>query len=329
MKVKYVKFDTIVLMIPSNCFEVLYELSTNNFNITTNMNKQITSYTLKENRMGLNKLIYIQNDSLPADSKIEITISSKILLDRYPELIHKDNFHTVVENINKFGIIALNYNDVIKYAQVYRIDCTSDISVVDKQSLISYLKSLPCTKNYSKKDYPTGIEILSSTRSKNDRIIFYDKETEMHIQNNKDFVALLSQTTIDYFKDKIRIETNLREFKQIREYLEVDTTYLKEILESKANPLFQVFGKIFKTSDKIPFVCELRKYELEKIRGRISLLDEFNNKIEKIYDYFVALGYKINKKNHYMEYQEAFDFNNRINDCDLNYIDKIKDLLSA
>jgi len=319
-----------VLMIPSNCFKVLYELSINNFNISTNLNKQTTSYTLKETKtIGLSTLIYIVNDSLPSDTKVIITVSSKILLDKSPELIHKDNFQTVIENINKLGIVDLNYSDVIKYAQVYRIDCTLDIPVVDKQLLFSYLKSQPCIKHY-KSEYPSSMVFQSNAKRNNERVIFYDKKKEMNLLCNKKLIEQLSQDSIDYFKDKIRLELNLKTFEQIRKYLKIETTSLKEIFESQANPLLEVFCKIFKESESSPSIDDLKKKsEIEKILGRISLLHQHNYDINKVYHNLISLGFKVNRTAFNKEYQEASDFHRRINSSDLNYIDKIKELLSA
>jgi len=325
-------FDTMKLKIPFKCFQITTNLSLDKFVIKKNLNTNETSHILNKSELkfGLSDFVYNKNDSLQSFDNVIITFSSKILLDKSTELINGDNFQVVIKNINMLGVVKLCAQDVIKHAQVLRVDCTTDISIDKKVSLFSYLKSLPYINHY-KSEYPSGITFQSNTASKNERLVFYDKKKELGLAKNSDYVKQLSKDTIKYFDDKVRIELNLNNFKDIRNYLEIETNSLTEVFNSKANPLLKVFGEIFRESGNDFFLKDISKSKLETILGRTFLLKKFDNDVNKIFSYLNSHGRKINKTTFKKDYLEAYDFINskKANCLDFDYIEKIKELLSS
>lgn len=50
---------------------------------------------------------------------------------------------------------------------------------------------------------------------------------------------------MNYFKDKYRIEANLKTLKQIRDYCQTEDTQLLRVLNTNENPLVKIFDDIF------------------------------------------------------------------------------------
>jgi hypothetical protein len=79
-------------------------------------------YYLENPPLGINKFEFI-----PSDNSLIMEISSKILLDRYKELISKDNFDFVIDKINSLGIIKIDHENFISNARVLSAHVTQDI----------------------------------------------------------------------------------------------------------------------------------------------------------------------------------------------------------
>lgn len=61
---------------------------------------------------------------------LEIEISSKILKERYAELINRDNIRQCLLNINSLEICTLDVNGILHHGWVIRADITKDVDLM-------------------------------------------------------------------------------------------------------------------------------------------------------------------------------------------------------
>ena len=75
----------------------------------------------------------------------------------------------------------------------------------------------------------------------------YRKGKEIQAAKNQDFLKQLSWedrfVIIDYFADKTRFEMTLNTQRKIKEYLNIEETYIGEVLNATSNPLLRQFDK--------------------------------------------------------------------------------------
>ncbi|MEE1098610.1 MAG: hypothetical protein UHY58_01670, partial [Alistipes sp.] len=99
------------------------------FNIQYNPVKNVESgryYHTKHNpNIPYNVYIGINN----MHQSLEIEFSSKILLERYPELISKYTIRQCLENLNKLGICTIDVDGVLKHGWIIKADVTKDVDL--------------------------------------------------------------------------------------------------------------------------------------------------------------------------------------------------------
>lgn len=189
-----------------------------------------------------------------------VEISAKILCDSYPLMICSgtiDHFFTL---LSRLGMIRyLNAEETKRQAEVLKCDVTSNVNFGDMNGVGDWeqLKKIIniSIRNYSKwqvKNYrgvSNGIVVENSTTSPkyHRRLTFYNKTHELSLARNRAFLATLEepQQVLQHFNNKVRIEANLYSQKQIREYFEVESTRLMDVLNSDANPLKSVMNEMF------------------------------------------------------------------------------------
>ena len=99
------------------------------FNITNNATKNIEIgrwYNTKYNP-SIPYDVYIATNYI--HQTLEIEFSSKILLERYPELISKDTIRQCLENLNKLGICTIDIDGVLNNGWVIKADVTKDVDL--------------------------------------------------------------------------------------------------------------------------------------------------------------------------------------------------------
>ena len=193
--------------------------------------------------------LLIRKDFIHSESVIEFT--GKILLDRYPELINRDNIRYCIEQINRLGICEIDTERLIQTAKVAKCDVTKDVTSIEIKEIISQTKQ--DLSNYDKwevEKYPNGICLRNkvTTDRYKKRVCIYDKGKELKQQTNSSFLQSLQrpQTLLDYFQDKVRFELNIGTMVQVKRLLKIDDNSLIEVLNSTANPILSVIDEALK-----------------------------------------------------------------------------------
>ena len=207
------------------------------------MDGDITSYKYQQNQ-PFNLLI--RKDFLHNESVIEFT--GKILLDRYPELINRDNIRYCIEQINALSICRIDIDRLLLTANVVKCDVTRDITSTEIKEIITQTKQN--LTNYDKwevEKYPNGICLRNkvTTDRYKKRIVIYEKGKELKQQTNSSFLQSLyqSQRLLDYFQDKVRFELNIGTMVQVKRLLKIDDNSLIEVLNSTANPILSIIDE--------------------------------------------------------------------------------------
>lgn len=207
---------------------------------------QLTSYKYQQETPSC---LLIRKDFIHNESVIEFT--GKLLLDRYPELINRDNIRYCIEQINALGICEIDTEKLLQTAKVAKCDVTKDVFSTEIKEIISQAKQN--LTNYDKwevEKYPNGICLRNkvTTDRYKKRVCIYDKGKELTQQTNSSFLLSLhqSQTLLDYYQDKVRFELNIGTMVQVKRLLKIDDNSLIEVLNSTANPLLSVIDEALK-----------------------------------------------------------------------------------
>ena len=204
---------------------------------------ELTSYKYQQDTPFF---LLIRKDFINNECVSEFT--GKILLDRYPELINRDNIRYCIEQINALEICEIDTEQLLQTAKVGKCDVTRDITSTEIKEIISQAKqSLTNYDKWEVEKYPNGICLRNkvTTDRYKKRIIIYDKGKELTQQPNVRFLQSLhqAQTLLDYFKDKVRFELNIGTMVQVRKLLKVADNSLNKVLASTANPILSVIDE--------------------------------------------------------------------------------------
>ena len=204
---------------------------------------QLTSYKYQQDTPFF---LQIRKDFINSECVIEFT--GKILLDRYPELINRENIRYCIEQINLLGFCEIDTGRLLQTAKVAKCDVTKDVTSTEIKEIISHAKQN--LSNYDKwevEKYPNGICLRNkvTTDRYKKRIVIYDKGKELKQQTNAHFLQSLhqSQTLLDYFNDKVRFELNIGTMVQVRQLLKVSDNSLNKVLASTANPILSIIDE--------------------------------------------------------------------------------------
>ena len=241
-------------------------------------------------------LLYIELDYLENELVIEFT--GKILLDRYNELINKDNFRQCLENINQLGFCRLDIDAIQSEDEVVKIDVSKDFDYPDFDVLIQTLRGNICNYNkYVVRKLSNGnfiVEKNVQTKTKKKRLTLYNKGKEIHKSENKAFLSAVtnSDRLLIYFAGKVRAELNLNSKEQIRSSLKISDTKIINILNSQASPIWDFMNEII-SDDKID---EIINSKSEYLTGLVLKDNNFDLvKVEAKMRTFCALGTHISQ----------------------------------
>ena len=237
-----IQFDRMKLICP---LDIVENINERDFQ-TIVRDGQLTSYKYQQDTPFY---LLIRKDFINSECVIEFT--GKILLDRYPELINRDNIRYCIEQINRLGICEINTERLLQTAKVAKCDVTRDVTSTDIKEIISQTKQN--LTNYDKwevEKYSNGICIRNkvTTDRYKKRVCIYDKGKELKQQTNSSFLLSLhqSQRLLDYFQDKVRFELNIGTMVQVKRLLKISNNRLIEVLNSTANPLLSVIDESLK-----------------------------------------------------------------------------------
>lgn len=240
----------------------------------TSKDNEIRRYKFSTNQPSLHVIV------TPSDFKVSIEFSGKILGERYPDLINKDNISLCLDRINQMRLFNLDTFQIIKEGVVGQCDITTDIEGIDADKLSHFLLSHIASPKWIIETYGGGIVIRKTVKTSKyqRRLTIYDKEAEMQKQSNLDFLSQLdnSQEVADYFKNRTRLELNLNSMHAIRDTLGIESNSIRSVLQAECNPIRDVIHSSVKLSTDEKEAKSLRDFErcavLEKYNFDISLI---------------------------------------------------------
>ena len=257
-------------------------------------------------------LIYIELDYLGNELVIEFT--GKILLDRYNELINKDNFKQCLENINQLGFCKLDIDAIYAEDEAVKIDVSKDFDYPDFNALIQSMRG--GIRNYNKyiaRKLTNGnfiVEKNVQTKTKKKRLTLYDKGKETRKSENKAFLSAVtnSDQLLNYFEGKVRAELNLNSKEQIRSCLKISDTKIVSILNSQATPIWDFIDEIIsedeideKINSKSEYLTRLvledNDFDLAKVEAKMRTFCAQGTHISQVMKPYRAMLAKIQKRN--------------------------------
>ena len=196
--------------------------------------------------------LYIEADYREQELILEFT--GKILKDDYKDLIHINNIHTCLSNINDLGLCDLNIDGILADGEIVKADVCLDVDYPDCKALTKSLRAN--VSNFNKYLARTigdnfVIEKNVQTKSYKRRLTIYDKAKEIQKAGNRGFLSTLDnpQLLLDYFDGKIRFELNLNSKEQIRRSLNIADTSIQSVFGSVATPIWDILDNAIEERD--------------------------------------------------------------------------------
>ena len=191
---------------------------------------------------------------------LTLEFSSKILGCNYPKLISKHNIRECLENINKLGICRIDIDRILQDGCVTSADVTKDVHATLSDETLQALSVR--VKNYRryKWDYydGEGIDFIRDVKSAKCKecIRIYKKEREIRKTKNKHFLSTLPnmQEVVNSFDGVTRFEVKLETINKVRTYLNIQDTYINEVLNAEANPILTMFDRVFGDAPNVPYI---------------------------------------------------------------------------
>ena len=220
--------------------------------IKTEVGGRVVSDTLVLKPEICKKLTGVRGITIKKHKKTVIyNLTGKILQKRYVEGLNSSTFSHGIYNLNNYGVVNVDEEELLGTGKVHLIHSTMDIET-EKMPIeyVNYLKSVTSTllRTFQVRQYPTG---LSIGRNKNSIIPFlriYAKYEELTTtKEGGQILEYLSNEDMEYFRNVLRFEAQLDSFAEIRRYYDFEEeNNLLEILYSNNRPVVDVFNQIIR-----------------------------------------------------------------------------------
>jgi len=191
---------------------------------------------------------------------VEVKFSAKILGGDYGKLISLNTIEQAIDAINSTGAINLNPEVVVNQGIVFTVDSTQNLKVEGKVSdYVDALNTLRGNDRFTpdiyRKDRNNGMVFRGKQKTVKERLIFYDKGKD--VKRDKKLLGSVSNPArfLAEFDGVLRCEQNHTSFDKIRKRFKIPDNTLINVLQSEANPNYDLFQKIRK-----PYV-DLRLFE--------------------------------------------------------------------
>lgn len=272
----YIKCDTIKI----RCnYKYLKEMKIP-FNITYNSkNIEQGRYFNSKHYSSIPYNLYIATNNY--HQSLEIEFSSKVLKERYPELINRDTIRQCLSNINNLDICTLDVDGIINHGWVIGADITADVDLMLTDSVLNALNQN--VGNYRRFQWThydgKGITFTKNTIYDKEEIKVYNKYKELLSHSRKFIDSLENRNDImDYFYGKTRFEITLKGEKQIKERLGVGTG-IKDFFNAIDSAVREQFDRVFNASIPILDTTQCNGYEEWAMA---HLLDSYNGDLRQI-----------------------------------------------
>ena len=157
------------------------------------------------------------------------TITSKVLRERYAEILSTDTIMDAFNLMNESGCLMIDPGKVMD-ATGSTVDRTMDLRL--SRPPIDYLRALrlACPEKWRPEKYGnTGLALQNSSKSFNERLSFYEKYQE--IRRNP-----IEGVDPEIFRNVLRVEYRISTAKKIRDRFEIPDVKLQTILSAPVNP---------------------------------------------------------------------------------------------
>lgn len=281
------------------------------FNITNNATKNIEIgrwYNTKYNP-SIPYDVYIATNYI--HQTLEIEFSSKILLERYPELISKDTIRQCLVNLNKLGICTIDIDGVLNNGWVIKADVTKDVDLRLSDEVLNALnQNVANYRRFKWTHYDhKGITFTKDVVYGKENITIYNKYKELLSHSRKFVDSLPNRNEImDYFDGKTRFEIRLESAAQIKEQLGVSNR-IEDFFNAIDSAVREQFDRVFDVSAQpldtsnckgwdewaIAHLLDYYKYDLKRIeqdmrmdgvfssrnghRNKMKLFEDVKNKV--------------------------------------------------
>ena len=281
------------------------------FNITNNATKNIEIgrwYNTKYNP-SIPYDVYIATNYI--HQTLEIEFSSKILLERYPELISKDTIRQCLVNLNKLGICTIDIDGVLNNGWVIKADVTKDVDLRLSDEVLNALnQNVANYRRFKWTHYDhKGITFTKDVVYGKENITIYNKYKELLSHSRKFVDSLPNRNEImDYFDGKTRFEIRLESAAQIKEQLGVSNR-IDDFFNAIDSAVREQFDRVFDVSAQpldtsnckswdewaIAHLLDYYKYDLKRIeqdmrmdgvfssrnghRNKMKLFEDVKNKV--------------------------------------------------
>lgn len=191
-------------------------------------------------------LLYVEVDYF--DHELVLEFSGKILKDDYPQLINKNTIRQCLDNINQLGLCNLNIDGILSYGDVVKADVCCDVDYPNTQELSHLVRSnIGNYKKYLAREVGGNLIVEKNVTTKGcqRRLTIYNKELELQRACNRKFLEVVEDNDklIDYFNSRTRFELNLNTKEQLRKTLHISDTSIWAVLNSDANPIWEMLDK--------------------------------------------------------------------------------------
>ncbi|MBO5865947.1 MAG: hypothetical protein J6Q73_07865 [Bacteroidaceae bacterium] len=267
-------------------------------------NKELGRYFNSKHNTQMPYNLYIATNYY--HQTLEIEFSSKILKERYSELISRDTIRKCLENINDLGICTIDVDGILRNSWVIRADITKDVDLPLTDDVLNALNdNVGNYRRYTWQHYDgKGITFTKNVMRDKDEITVYNKYTEL-LQHSRNFMDSLPQEArnkiMDYFYGKTRFEVRMKNSKQIEERLGVNR--LMDFFNSVDNVVREQFNRVFDVSAKVLDMSKFRDYDEWAMA---QILNAFNGDLRQI-EQMLRSGSIYNSRNGLTERMKKFE----------------------
>ena len=214
---------------------------------------------------------------------LELEFSSKILKERYPELISRDTIRQCLDNINTLGICTLDVDGILHHGWVIKSDITEDVELKLTDKVLNALnQNVGNYRRFKWQHYKNkGITFTKDVIYGKEEIKVYNKYAELISHSRKFLDSLPNRNEISsYFYGKTRYEITLRGEEQIRERLGVGTGII-EFFNATNSAIREQFNRVFNVNETILDTTQCSGYDewamahlLDAYKGDLKMLEQ-------------------------------------------------------
>lgn len=308
-----IKLDKLGFAIPTSSidykFDYRYFKETTNkgYNPISNKVEEYKSYSLRNELLGIGF-----NSCRINESNCTISISGKVVKDKYYDMINKNNFTAVLEGLKVLDIFKIEDIDTaIKNMRVMSFDTTTNMKL--KNPVNDYITALRVQnykdnislKAYNTGDIKTGLTFINENRTSNDRCIVYDKQAELYTLKNRKQPGdkITDYVNINDFSNVLRFETNFRKMRTVKDFFKLrNSAYgynvIDKVLEYPKSINYEFYKSLQPNRDLFFNIRTGYKSiaEANKFEGIEKIYLQGGGELDKIYDiYAIKLGKVLNK----------------------------------